>query len=65
MTVEEVFAKALHNKAFWDELQKDPAKAFKETGVMLNERQLNSLKKLDYKALEAVADAFSGDRFIT
>jgi hypothetical protein len=65
MTVEEVFAKALHNKTFWNELQKDPAKAFKETGVMLNERQLNSLKKLDYKALEAVAEAFSGDRFIT
>ena len=65
MTVEEVFAKALHNKAFWDELQKDPAMAFKEAGVMINERQLDSLKKLDYKALEAVAEAFSGDRFIT
>jgi TRAP-type C4-dicarboxylate transport system substrate-binding protein len=65
MTVEEVFAKALHNKAFWDELQKDPAKAFKEAGAAINERQLDSLKKLDYKALEAVAEAFSGDRFIT
>jgi TRAP-type C4-dicarboxylate transport system substrate-binding protein len=65
MTVEEVFAKALHNKAFWDELQKDPAKAFKEAGVKINDRQLDSLKRLDYKALEAVADAFAGDRFIT
>jgi hypothetical protein len=65
MTVEEVFAKALHDKAFWDELQKDPAKAFKHAGQMINDRQVNSLKKLDYKALEAVAEAFSGDRFIT
>ena len=65
MTVEEVFAKALHNKAFWDELQKDPAKAFKEAGVKLDDRQLASLRKLDYKALEAVAEAFAGDRFIT
>jgi TRAP-type C4-dicarboxylate transport system substrate-binding protein len=65
MTVEEVFAKALHDKAFWDELQKDPAKAFKDAGQTINDRQVNSLKKLDYKALEAVAEAFSGDRFIT
>lgn len=65
MTVEEVFAKALHNKVFWNELQKDPAKAFKEAGAKLDDRQLASLKKLDYKALEAVAEAFAGDRFIT
>jgi len=65
MTVEELFAKSLHNKAFWDELQKDPAKAFKEVGVKIDDRQLASLKKLDYKALEAVAEAFAGDRFIT
>jgi hypothetical protein len=65
MTVEELFAKALHNKTFWDELQKDPVKAFKEVGVKIDDRQLASLKKLDYKALEAVAEAFAGDRFIT
>lgn len=65
MTVEEVFAKALHNKAFWDKLQKHPTKAFREAGVKLNRRQLASLEKLDYKALEAVAEAFAGDRFIT
>jgi TRAP-type C4-dicarboxylate transport system substrate-binding protein len=65
MTVEELFARAVHNKAFWDELQKDPAKALKEAGVEINKRQLDSLKKLDYKALEAVAEAFAGDRFIT
>jgi hypothetical protein len=65
MTVEEVFAKALHNRVFWDELQKDPARAFMEAGVKINQRQLDSLKKLDFKALEAVAEAFAGDRFIT
>jgi hypothetical protein len=64
MTVEELFARAVHNRAFWDELQKDPVKAFKEVGVKIDDRQLASLKKLDYKALEAVAEAF-GDRFIT
>jgi len=37
---------------------------FKEVGVEIDDRQLASLKKLDYKALEAVAEAF-GDRFIT
>jgi len=65
MTVEELFTKALHNRAFWDELQKDPAKAFKEVGAKIDDRQLASLKKLDYRALEAVAEAFAGDRFIT
>ena len=65
MTVEELFARAVHNRAFWDELQKDPVKAFKEVGVKIDDRQLASLKKLDYKALEAVAEAFAGDRFIT
>ena len=64
MTVEELFARAVHNQGFWEELQKDPAKAFKEVGVAIDDRQLASLKKLDYKALEAVAEAF-GDRFIT
>jgi TRAP-type C4-dicarboxylate transport system substrate-binding protein len=65
MTVEELFIKAVHNKAFWDELQKDPAKALKQAGAEINNRQLDTLKKLDYKALEAVAEAFAGDRFIT
>ena len=37
---------------------------FKEVGVEIDDRQLASLKKLDYRALEAVAKAF-GDRFIT
>jgi TRAP-type C4-dicarboxylate transport system substrate-binding protein len=64
MTVEELFARAVHNKAFWDELKKDPANAFREAGLKVDQRQVDSLKKLDFKALEAVAEAFS-DRFIT
>jgi hypothetical protein len=66
MTVQELFDKALHDPAFWKELRKDPSKAFKEAGVKVTPEQLQSLKKLDYKALEGVAEAFGGGgRIIT
>jgi TRAP-type C4-dicarboxylate transport system substrate-binding protein len=60
MTVQELFDKAVHNSAFWNELRKDPAKAFKDAGVKATPEQLQSLKHLNYQALEAVASAFGG-----
>jgi hypothetical protein len=66
MTVQELFDKALCDLAFWKELKKDPAQAFKKAGVKVTPEQLNSLRKLDYKAIEAVAKAFGGgERSIT
>ena len=58
MTVQELFEKALHDPAFWSELQKDPAKAFKEVHQKVTPEQLKSLKSLNYNALEEVATAF-------
>jgi len=58
MTVQELFEKALHDPAFWSELQKDPAKAFKEVHQELTPEQLKSLEPLNYHALEEVATAF-------
>ena len=60
MTVQELFQKAVHSPAFWNELKKDPAKAFKDAGVKATPEQLQSLKQLNYQALDAVATAFGG-----
>jgi len=65
MTIEELFKKALYDPTFFDELGKDPEKAFDRIGVAVNKVQIEKLKNLDYKVLKEVAQAFSPDRFIT
>lgn len=66
MTVQELFNRAVSDKLFWKELQKDPAKAFKDAGVTVTPEQLRDLKKLNYRVLEEVAVAFgSGSGNIT
>lgn len=65
MTIEELFKKALYDPTFFNELGKDPEKAFDQVGVKVSNDQIEKLKKLDYKVLKEVAQAFSPDRFIT
>jgi len=60
MTIQELFNKAVSDKVFWKELQKDPAAAFKKAGITVTPEQLRDLKKLNYRVLEEVAVAFGG-----
>jgi hypothetical protein len=65
MTVDELFEKALRDPAFWDELQKDPAKAFRDAHIKVTPTQVQALKPLNYDALEAVASAFGSTGNVT
>jgi hypothetical protein len=65
MTIDQLFEKALRDPTFWDELQKDPGKAFKDAHIKVTPTQLQSLKPLNYDALEAVASAFGSAGTIT
>ena len=65
MTVDELFFKALHDKAFFDELAKDPAAALKRVGAAATDNQISALKRVNYEVLEEVARAFGPSRFIT
>jgi hypothetical protein len=58
MNIHELFVKALHNQAFWNELKKDPAKAFKDAGIKVTPQQLEAVKNLNYPSLETVATSF-------
>ena len=58
MTAQELFNKALYNRAFWNELRKDPAKALKDAGIQATPEQVKTLRQLNFDSLEAVATAF-------
>jgi hypothetical protein len=58
MTIEQLFEKAAHDKAFFEQLQADPAKALQGAGTKATPAQLAALKEVRYKALVDVATAF-------
>jgi hypothetical protein len=58
MTVEELFNKGAHDKAFFELLQSDPEKALTGAGGKPTPQQIESLKHLRYKYLVDVASAF-------
>jgi hypothetical protein len=60
MKIQQLFEKALHDEAFFDQLQSDPAKALQSVGVKATPEQIASLKELRFKALRDVASAFGG-----
>jgi TRAP-type C4-dicarboxylate transport system substrate-binding protein len=60
MEIHELFAKALHNREFWNELKKDPARAFHDAGIKATKQQIDAVKQLNYTALEKIATAFGG-----
>jgi hypothetical protein len=60
MDVQQLFKKGLHDKAFFDQLQADPAKALESAGLKATPEQIASLKQINYKSLVDVATAFGG-----
>ena len=60
MDLQQLIEKALHDEAFFKQLQTDPAKALQSAGVKATPNQLGSLKQLNYKSLMDVATAFGG-----
>jgi len=58
MTTEQLFDKAAHDKAFFEQLKADPAEALQGAGVKATPEQLAALKHVHYKNLVDVATAF-------
>jgi hypothetical protein len=65
MTLQQLINKVLNDAAFFNELRKDPVKAFQGTGEKLTPEQIKALKEVNYKALQDVAAAFAGGGSIT
>lgn len=65
MTIEELFIKALNDRTFFDALAKDPESALRQVEATPTQAQITALKKVNYKVLEEIAEAFGPSRSIT
>ncbi len=59
MKLKELVDKLMIDRVFYKKLKKDPAAALRGQGEEPTPKQIEALKKIDYKSLEAVATAFA------
>jgi hypothetical protein len=65
MNIRELVDKVMDDREFYEQLKRDPAAALRSYGDQPNPEQIEALKKINYKYLEDLAEAFGPQILVT